>query len=223
MATIGARSMFASAKPVIMFVAPGPSVAMQTPARPVSRPYTSAMNAAPCSWRVVTNLIRLSSSASMTSMFSSPGMPKMYSTPSFSRHSTSNAAAVLPEPRFIALSLPGRSVSKRKLGDETHALSYLAQIRERVLGQFQSPLAILFLVARFRLSRVENFVETVCRRNCFCLLDELLHPSVEEPERLERFDIQGDHQMAAAASPLELIRPVHRAAETAASQYARVD
>src|SRR6478752_859154 len=53
------------------------------------------MNAAPCSCRVVTNLIELSSSASMMSMFSSPGMPKMYSTPSFSRHFTSNWAAVI--------------------------------------------------------------------------------------------------------------------------------
>ena len=38
MPTIGARSMLASAKPVIRLVAPGPSVAMHTPARPVSRP-----------------------------------------------------------------------------------------------------------------------------------------------------------------------------------------
>src|SRR5207302_712551 len=37
----------------------------------------------------------LSSSASMISMFSSPGMPKMYSTPSFSRHLTNSWAAVV--------------------------------------------------------------------------------------------------------------------------------
>ncbi len=37
-ATTGARSMLASATPVIRLVAPGPSVAMQTPARPVRRP-----------------------------------------------------------------------------------------------------------------------------------------------------------------------------------------
>ena len=48
MATTGARSRFASAMPVMRFVAPGPSVARHTPARPVSRPQTSAMNAAPC-------------------------------------------------------------------------------------------------------------------------------------------------------------------------------
>ena len=49
--------MLASATPVMRLVAPGPSVDMHTPARPVRRPYTSAMNAAPCSWCVVTNLI----------------------------------------------------------------------------------------------------------------------------------------------------------------------
>jgi hypothetical protein len=48
---------------------------MQTPALPVRRPYTSAMNAAPCSWWQVTNLIDEDSNASITSMFSSPGMP----------------------------------------------------------------------------------------------------------------------------------------------------
>ncbi len=37
-ATSGARSMLASATPVMRLVAPGPSVARQTPARPVSRP-----------------------------------------------------------------------------------------------------------------------------------------------------------------------------------------
>ena len=37
-ATTGARSMLASATPVMRLVAPGPSVAMQTPARPVRRP-----------------------------------------------------------------------------------------------------------------------------------------------------------------------------------------
>src|SRR5260221_4435483 len=52
------------------------------------------MNAAPCSWWQVTNLIELPRSASITSMFSSPGMPKMYSTPSFSRHLTRSSAAL---------------------------------------------------------------------------------------------------------------------------------
>ena len=38
MATSGAPSELASATPVMRLVAPGPSVARQTPARPVSRP-----------------------------------------------------------------------------------------------------------------------------------------------------------------------------------------
>ena len=42
-ATSGARSRKASATAVTRLVAPGPSVPRQTPARPVSRPYTSAM------------------------------------------------------------------------------------------------------------------------------------------------------------------------------------
>ena len=42
-ATSGERSRNASATPVIRFVAPGPSVPRQTPARWVSRPYMSAM------------------------------------------------------------------------------------------------------------------------------------------------------------------------------------
>jgi len=76
-ATSGARSMLASATPVMRFVAPGPSVARHTPALPVSRPYTSAMNAAPCSWRVMTKRMDEPSKASSRSMFSSPGTPKM--------------------------------------------------------------------------------------------------------------------------------------------------
>ncbi len=95
MATRGARSMLASATPVTRLVAPGPRVAKQTPGLPVSRPQTSAMKAAPCSWRVVTKWIVLSRSASMTSMFSSPGIPKMVSTPSFSRHRMKSSAAFI--------------------------------------------------------------------------------------------------------------------------------
>ena len=53
---------------------------MATAARPVRRPYTSAMNAAPCSWRVVT--CRIDSereSDSRRSRVSSPGTEKTYS------------------------------------------------------------------------------------------------------------------------------------------------
>ena len=42
-ATTGARSRKASPMGVTRFIAPGPSVPRQTPARPVSRPYMSAM------------------------------------------------------------------------------------------------------------------------------------------------------------------------------------
>ena len=53
-AITGVEFVVASATPSNRLIAPGPSVAEQTPARPVSRPYTSAMNEAPCSWRTST-------------------------------------------------------------------------------------------------------------------------------------------------------------------------
>src|SRR5262249_37905781 len=56
-----------------------------TPGLPVSRPWVAAMNAAACSWRVSTNSMPEARNDSSTSRFSSPGMPKMRSTPSFSR------------------------------------------------------------------------------------------------------------------------------------------
>ena len=77
-----------------MFVAPGPSVPRQTPARRVSRPYMSAMYAPPCSWRTGTNAIDESSSDSLRSKVSSPGMPNTYLTPSASRHSTNRSDAL---------------------------------------------------------------------------------------------------------------------------------
>ena len=108
MQTSGAPSMFASATPVMRFVAPGPSVPRQTPARPVRRPYMSAMNAAPCSWRTVMNWMGESRSASMISRFSSPGMPKMYLTPSLSKHLTRTCAV------FISIDLSLSTLSKGK-------------------------------------------------------------------------------------------------------------
>ena len=56
--------------------APGPRVARHTPARPARRPQTSAMKAAPCSWRTATKRIDESRSASFRSRVSSPGTPK---------------------------------------------------------------------------------------------------------------------------------------------------
>src|SRR5579862_2219704 len=53
------------------------------------------MKAAPCSWRTGTNSTELDwSSASFRSSVSSPGMPKTWRTPSFSRHWTNSWAAV---------------------------------------------------------------------------------------------------------------------------------
>ncbi len=75
-ATTGARSRLASARPVVRFVAPGPRVARHTPARPVSRPQTSAMKAAACSWRTATKRTGESRRASFRSSVSSPGTPK---------------------------------------------------------------------------------------------------------------------------------------------------
>src|ERR1700722_18405749 len=52
MQTRGTESIFASAMPVIRFVAPGPLVAIATPTLPVTRANPSAANTAPCSCRV---------------------------------------------------------------------------------------------------------------------------------------------------------------------------
>jgi hypothetical protein len=93
-ATTGLLSRWASATPVSRFVAPGPSVERQTPAAPVSRPWTSAMNAAPCSWRQGTNATSESRSEKRTSSVSSPGSPNTWSTPSASRPATSRSETV---------------------------------------------------------------------------------------------------------------------------------
>src|SRR5271165_6230327 len=52
----------------------------------------SAMKDAPCSCRTRMNRIDESLKASVSRIFSSPGMPKTYSTPSVSRHCTIKAA-----------------------------------------------------------------------------------------------------------------------------------
>src|SRR5256885_820625 len=53
------------------------------------------MRAAPCSCRVGTKLIALSASASSSERTSSPGTPKTWFTPSFSRHFTRRSAALI--------------------------------------------------------------------------------------------------------------------------------
>src|SRR5579875_23502 len=93
-ATRGARSRNASATAVTRLVAPGPSVPRHTPARPVSRPYASAMYAPPCSCRTGTNRTEESASDSFRSSVSSPGIPNTYCTPSASRHCTNTSDAL---------------------------------------------------------------------------------------------------------------------------------
>src|SRR3954462_8767937 len=74
------------------------------------------MNAAPCSWRVVTWRGPFASaaapSASSTSIVSSPGTEKTYSQPSAVRHSTSNWAAV----RLAGLTARAYQAPLRRLG-----------------------------------------------------------------------------------------------------------
>src|SRR5258708_40243680 len=52
------------------------------------------MNDAPCSWRVSTYRMEDREMASTSVIFSSPGMPKTWVTPSFSRQSTIRAAVL---------------------------------------------------------------------------------------------------------------------------------
>src|SRR5260221_647855 len=89
--TIGMAPSSAKAAPVVRFNAPGPRVARQTPGLPVSRPWVAAMKAAACSCRVTISLIRERRNDSTTSRVSSPGTPKICSTPSFSRAATSRS------------------------------------------------------------------------------------------------------------------------------------
>ena len=66
---------------------------MHTPGLPVSRPWVAAMKAAACSCRVRTSSIEDFLRLSTTSRFSSPGTPKMRSTPSFSSAATRRSDA----------------------------------------------------------------------------------------------------------------------------------
>jgi hypothetical protein len=60
------------------------------------------MKAAACSCRHSTKRIRLSSSEIMKSAFSSPGTPKMWVTPSASRHFTNRSEAFMRHPHGSA-------------------------------------------------------------------------------------------------------------------------
>jgi hypothetical protein len=96
MATIGIESMWASAIPVIRFVAPGPEVAMHTPALPVARAMPCAANAAACSCRTITCFSRGNfGNASYTGMIAPPVYPNRYVTPSFTRDRHISSAPVI--------------------------------------------------------------------------------------------------------------------------------
>src|SRR5215207_9733833 len=116
---MGIAPRCAYAAPVARLSAPGPSVLMQTPGCPVSRPYVAAINAADCSWRVTTSSMLEVRKDSTVSRFSSPGTPKTRRTPSFS-----SAATKRSEPLVISLSplvvLPraGCPASRRTQSDD---------------------------------------------------------------------------------------------------------
>src|SRR3569832_2494338 len=81
MATSGAGSILASATPVSRLVAPGPRVERHNPTRTVRRPYTSAMKAAPCSWRVVTKRSGGAGGAAGGAGGAAPGGPEAGAAP----------------------------------------------------------------------------------------------------------------------------------------------
>jgi hypothetical protein len=83
MVSIGDLSIFAFTTRVVRFVVPGPKVEGHTPTFCVDLPYISERKAAACSCLTKINLIVFFESARETirSAFSSPGKPKMYSTP----------------------------------------------------------------------------------------------------------------------------------------------
>jgi hypothetical protein len=88
---IGIPPSWAKAAGVTRLVAPGPRVDMHTPGDPVRRPYVAAINPAPCSCLVMINCILEFLRELRRSRFSSPGIPKMYLTPSFSRALTTRS------------------------------------------------------------------------------------------------------------------------------------
>ncbi len=118
MATIGTESMYASARPVTRFVAPGPEVAMQTPTLPVAIAYPSAACAAPCSWRTRMWRTLESNRGSYAGRIAPPGMPKMTSTPTASSEATRACAPVIvvvSESSFSAISCSSGRRSMRAL------------------------------------------------------------------------------------------------------------
>src|SRR5688572_9694919 len=82
------------------------------------------MKPAACSWRVITSSIFECRIDSTTSRFSSPGMPKMRSTPSFS-----SAATRMSDPLVMALLLDQNGLDVHEFADaEIGALAAVARM-----------------------------------------------------------------------------------------------
>ena len=92
MAITGARSNHAAPAPVARFVAPGPTVAMQTPGTPVIAPTVVAMKPAEVSLAVRTYSMRLSRIASIRGRTGPEGTPKAQRTPASSSMRTISSA-----------------------------------------------------------------------------------------------------------------------------------
>ncbi len=92
MAMTGARSSQAAPTPVARLVAPGPTVAMQTPGTPVMAPTVVAMKPAEVSLAVRTYSMRLLRIASIRGRTGPEGTPKAQRTPASSSISTMSSA-----------------------------------------------------------------------------------------------------------------------------------
>src|SRR5438874_13161024 len=92
------------------------------------------MNAAASSWRVRTKRIELSRRESISSRFSSPGIPKANRTCSFSRQVTRKAAAFIPPGwptrRFIECGHPETAGLAEKDGAGLRARFDVARVGE---------------------------------------------------------------------------------------------
>src|ERR1700677_1484834 len=140
MATIGVLLVVASATPSCMLIAPGPSVAETTAARPVTRPYISAMNDAGCACRVSTYRMLDEASACTKRMFSSPGSPKTTSTPSFSRHLTISSAALLIG---TSCSLDRVNLARRSADSSSGCTEWLGRYSGPISGPEPCPAAAI--------------------------------------------------------------------------------
>ena len=103
----GVEAFTASARPVIVFVRPGPWCTLHTPTRPVTRAQPSAMQTAPPSWRAAWKVAPSARSAFVTTKLPLPATPNTVSTPS--------APSVLPTLSATCEGMP-RSPGRGKVG-----------------------------------------------------------------------------------------------------------